>query len=437
MDWGRTTLIVYVVYAHLCYCTLRPYSETQIDNHAFPDAVVGATERNDLHVRWTTYGRQQLVPTLFWISGGAIGCSFRNSLAKSATNVAKIVAITLLGMLLNLGVWMLGPRDPTCTVSKPCPGIGLAFDFTDVPYQGVFLQVLNQMWFTMCLATILAIYFPIMRALAQRSFGYCLAQWCCSGAALLAMVVAHTFDGLEVSPVVLFTWLAGFELLFLAAALGSAMDKGARMGVPVRAFHYLCGLAAVGQVSASPIMGRPSGFSWGIAIYLSCMASKCFLLGFVMLYTRAAAEPLLSHYWPALYIMWTHLVPSTNHSMSGMLAYPYFERPLDRCLYFGGGVATLFISDCISRVKKTPELPGFLNYGGLLIYLIHPFLMVSLIQLGLRDLLTIWFAIGAICFGSTWVVLCLLRKQSRGSVGGSSEDTSDKTSSDGGSDSDS
>jgi len=438
LDWGRTTLIFYVVYAHLCYCTLRPYGEIQVDNHAFASAFANATERNDLHVRWSSYGRQQLVPTLFWVSGAAMGCSFRNSLPKHATNVAKIAGITVVGMLGNLAVWMLGPMDPTCTVSNPCPGKGLAFDFTDVPYQGVVLQVLNQMWFTACLATLLALYFPLLRAMAQRSPVYCLVQWGCSAAAFLALLYAHSAGDPDVAPVTLFAWLAGFEALFLAAAVGATMDAGARAGVPVRALHYVCALAAVGQVSASPIMGRPSGFSMGHVVYLACMASKCFLLGFVMIYTRASAGPLLSNYWPVLYIMWTHLVPSTNHSMSGILAYPYFERAPDRCLYFAGGVATLFITDFISRDKKVPELPAFLNYGGLLMYLVHPFLMVSLIQLGIRDLLTLWFAIAAICFGGAWVVGWVLARRSRApraASKASSEGGSDETSSDSESDS--
>eukprot|EP00404_Azadinium_spinosum_P039391 CAMPEP_0180648454 /NCGR_PEP_ID=MMETSP1037_2-20121125/50979_1 /TAXON_ID=632150 /ORGANISM="Azadinium spinosum, Strain 3D9" /LENGTH=130 /DNA_ID=CAMNT_0022673275 /DNA_START=195 /DNA_END=583 /DNA_ORIENTATION=+ len=123
----------------------------------------------------------------------------------------------MVGMLINFALWKLGPQDANCVMYKPCPGKGLLFDFTDVPHQSLFFQVVNQMWFTMELFVVLALYFPLRRAMVQRSLRYFVAQWFVSTAFFLWSVYFYSSVSEGVDAVHLLVWLAGCEAVFLAA----------------------------------------------------------------------------------------------------------------------------------------------------------------------------------------------------------------------------
>merc|ERR1719384_1887280 len=86
--------------------------------------------RNDYTARWVQIGRQFTIPLLFWISG----YSLELGKAKAFGTMTKVFAITVIGMLANTAIYLIGPMNDECSwfasrnhLKGECEGLLISF----------------------------------------------------------------------------------------------------------------------------------------------------------------------------------------------------------------------------------------------------------------------------------------------------------------------
>jgi len=385
LDWFRILMIWVVVYGHLFFSGILPSPEVMEDNHAY----AWAGQKSSLGVRYISIVRQWCIPLLFWVSGAAASISYKGDWMRLNRSLAKIGAITITGLFVNGLIWAASPQEPQCSPMSPCTGKGTIFDFTVVPDAGKVFPVIFQMWFTMCLLLLMFLNRPLFCALSQQGSMLAVSvQWLCTMLlSTAALQVSAPKGGSILSTWPLLVWIALSEAIFDLAAL--ATDSAwLDLGEEKRRFlHYICAVAAVAQVSLSP-MNVYLGNVTGLYIFLMC--NKLYALGFVMTKNRGNAAPLMSHVWPLVVVLGVLVAPSSSWSMSGHMTYPYYADALDRGLYLAGALTIIFALDRISRYITCKQLPDFLEKAGLLLYLLHPAIATCLIACGVQTIASVW-----------------------------------------------
>uniref|UniRef100_A0A7S3HJK1 Uncharacterized protein n=1 Tax=Spumella elongata TaxID=89044 RepID=A0A7S3HJK1_9STRA len=102
------------------------------------------------------------------------------------------------------------------------------------------------------------------------------------------------------------------------------------------------------------------------------------------------AQPLMSSCWPVMLVLFTFVSPSTNWELAGMLTYPFFRSARDRCVYIAGAFVVTFCLDRLSRTVYCRPLPDVLANTSLFLYLFHPVIITVLLQVGCRDVVSVW-----------------------------------------------
>merc|ERR1711874_311396 len=112
-------------------------------------------------------------------------------------------------------MWLLGPRDPTCSISDPCPGKGVLFDFTEDPFSGTVEPFFNQMWFTLALLLIMFLNWPFCKVMfGQFVPVWLFVPWIGTSIIYAALIAAAGSDCHQ--PWILLLWLTACEAAFLA-----------------------------------------------------------------------------------------------------------------------------------------------------------------------------------------------------------------------------
>jgi|Transcript_108254 hypothetical protein len=414
LDWLRAILIGCVVYAHLNFCGLVSIPDEAVDNHAFRfENPSGEKLHSLLAVRYNSILRQWCIPLLFWISGASAALSY-SGLRKFLKNITKIGVFTWMGVAINGTMWLLGPRDPLCSISSPCKDKGVLFDFTEDPFNGNVEPFFNQMWFTLAL---------ILVMLVNR--GFC--NVVCGGDSLLWLIMPLCLAALIYIPLFIASelrvlsalWLIASEVLFLFVS--GCTYKAAKLPechhMPARGLQYLSATISVLQCGIFQIVPPINDITAGYVLFLAICCNRWFQLGVLM--TKIGDAPLLSQAWPVVIILVVLFAPSTNWIMAGVLTYPYYSDDasgashlVDRCLYFAGTFTMFFVVHRISLSIKCVALPNVIGKSALVLYICQIAFITICLQVGMRSVVLIWFAccVAAIVLTSG---LMLIQKKAR------------------------
>lgn len=426
LDWLRALAVAFVVYAHMVFCGAqfgRPGDGGVPDDHAY-----NLENPTPLAVRWIAAGRQWVIPLLFWISGAAYALSFEG---KFTRGFRKLAVLTAVGVACNATEWSLGPMDENCSFRRPCPGKGILFHYTVDPYSGSIEPFVDQMWYTLMLMLMMALNWPLFRAISgQVHFGLLAMQWVATMAicGLLTFVSGDQCD----APWFLTFWLGTSEALFMALSV-SPSSRAYPPWLPLRLLHYACAAVLLLQLGASPIAREPvNDLTVGWILYCVLSTKAWFQLGFLMTRPRSSracgrlgdVQPFVSKAWPLAICLLVLCCPSTSWSMAGVLPYPLYPRVADRLLYVGGTLVALFVVDRVSRNFECRPLPDLLGRAALVLYLLQALLssiflhalepwartelgpthnedgfaaMLSIYALDLLSALVIAAAVGAVC----------------------------------------
>lgn len=371
-------------------------------------------------IRWVSIIRQWCLPLLFWVSGAAVGCSYRGGVPRG---LAKLVGFSLIGMSFNAVLWFLSPRINECLVDMPeCAGKGVLFDFSICGRAGMAFAIVFQMWYTILLFALTLANWPMFAAVYGAAGGAMLAaQWVINVGLLYAPLLFLAGSKIP-SPMRLLAELAGLDALFVAVLALNAprVGQGWRPSwMPVRLLHYLLAGVVIIQFGALRFADEMKHIGPAYLLYGLTGFNRFFGLGFVMTHDRQVgptkidtAQPLLSRAWPVMLLLVTAVAPSTNWDVAGMLTYPFFADCVDRCLYVAGAVALMFILDRVSRGVQCMPLPNVLGQTSLLLYLIHPVLITVLLWSGRRSVMHVW-----LLSVSTVAIFMALFELSRSSFG--------------------
>lgn len=458
LDWLRCLMVMSVVYAHLLrsggitggldqeWIVDRPY-------HPLGTEAPGSNENvkiSGLGVRWLSIARPWAIPALFWVSGGAVACSFKG---ESLPRISRLLIFTGVGMVFNLVLWLLSPADPACgpgnVGDELCHRKGWVFDFSVVDHSGIVFPIVFQMWYTLALMLFMVIQWPLITALGATSSAVSrlklgLVQWICSSsllllgifvvgaecprpflAAILAVVCEAAFIALALALVSSCNGQDGGEEFLPLKHSPSSRSPPPSSSTRTRALHYALGAVVVCQFGAVPFSESVTSITPGFALYVVTGFSKFFMLGFIMVRPRVGtrktapaahwpdAKPLLSRVWPLAIFVAVICAPSTNWKLAGNLTFPYFTAVMDRVLYVCGGVVVVFILDRCSRQMTCAPLPAWLNYASLILYLSHPVLMTIMIAAGMRSAGAMWMLGTGLIVGGAYVKHALAPRKSR------------------------
>lgn len=432
LDWLRSVLVWCVVYAHLNFCDLVPMEKITLDNHAFPESSVttvhvgsvwGTEEYrqanpNTLGVRYNSVARQWCVPLLFWISGASLALSFRGSLRQMCTNVGRLLVVTLIGIVSNGAMWLLGPQDEKCSIRNRCTGKGILFDFTIDPFNGSFIPFIHQMWFTVALMVLVIMSWPCCRVLCRQGSEMQLLVSFAVSVLLCVFLIYYAGDACN-SPIISTVSLVSCEAIFFGIL--SMMVPGRRpRGVPVRLLHYSATFVTVFQLSVSPITDEATfGLSPAYILFMALCCKKWFEFGFFMAVPSFqdaepsdSAQPMLSKMWPLMLVICTAFAPSTNWNMAGMLTYPYYAKTADRALYTAGTFTMFFIMDRTGKLAPCIAQPKVIKVATLILYVFQMTLSTIPIHFGMREIYVITVVESLIslglamawCDGRQWLV---------------------------------
>lgn len=378
LDWFRALMVILVVYAHISRSGMRGgvHGNIEVD-----DRIYNLTDPSSMGVRWISEVRQYCLPLLFFVSGAASACSWK----QSPGGLVKILLYTLFGVALNSVLWLLGPQNPKC---DPGTGYGrpecqgLLFDFTICPDSGRIFPLVFQMWYTAMLMALMLLNWPLFAFLRN---GTC--HLAILGLQVIAAVGLESafvvLAGSEISnPALIIGLMVVCEVVFLGLAV-LTMPQYRPSRIPLRFIHYCLGAVTTVQFGCIPYAPVIEHISGAFVVFILTGFNKSFQLGFVLTVARLPnqeeALPIVSMCWPMMVILRTMTAPSSNWYAAGNLTYPYYPRVLDRADYVAGAVIFMFVVDRVGRAIECQALPSWLANGALLLYLIHPWLMALLI----------------------------------------------------------
>ena len=392
-DWFRALMVILVVYAHISRSGMPGGVHGDIQND---DRIYNLTDPSTMGVRWISEVRQYCLPLLFFVSGAASACSWK----QSPGGLLKIFLYTFFGVALNGVLWLLGPQNPDC---DPGTGYGrpecqgAVFDFTICPNSGRIFPLLFQMWYTGMLMALMLLNWPLFAFLRNKICHPTIL----SLQIILSVGLESAFvvlAGSEIpNPSLVIILMAVCELLFTGLSV-LTMPEYRPARIPLRFIHYCLGVIAMIQFGCIPITAQIEHISGAFVLYILAGFNKSFQLGFVLTVARLPhqedALPIVSMYWPMMVILRTMTAPSTNWYAAGNLTYPYFPRLIDRADYVAGAVIFMFVVDRVGRVLDCKALPSWMANGALLLYLLHPWMMAVLILAvrgtALEDTGSIW-----------------------------------------------
>eukprot|EP00438_Fugacium_kawagutii_P021004 Skav228369 [mRNA] locus=scaffold1981:218104:219510:+ [translate_table: standard] len=378
LDWFRALMVILVVYAHISRSGMRGgvHGNVQVD-----DRIYDLTDPSPLGVRWISEVRQYCLPLLFFVSGAASACSWK----QSPRGLVKIFLFTVFGVAFNALLWFLGPQNPDC---DPGTGYGrpeckgLVFDFTICPNSGNIFPLVFQMWYTGMLMALMLLNWPLFAFLRNQTCHIAVL-----GIQFIASVGLQTtfviLSGHEIpNPALVLGLMASCEVIFLSLSVLTMMQHRPTR-LPLRFIHYCLGVVATIQFGCIPIAPVIEHISGAFVLFILSGFNKSFQLGFVLTVARLPhqeeALPIVSMYWPMMVILRTMTAPSSNWYAAGNLTYPYYPRMLDRADYVAGAVIFMFVVDRAGRAIECKALPSWLANGTLLLYLLHPWMMALLI----------------------------------------------------------
>ncbi|CAE7488727.1 unnamed protein product [Symbiodinium microadriaticum] len=377
-DWFRAIMVILVVYAHISRSGVPGGVQANIspDNRIYTDE-----NPSPFAVRWISEVRQYCLPLLFYVSGAASACSFK----QAPSGFGKIAVYTFLGVALNGVLWVMGPQNPECDPgsgpSRPeCKGA--VFDFTVSPWSGKLFPILFQMWYCVMLIALMLINWPLFAYLHQkRCHVAILGVQLVATTGLITAFVLLAGDEME-QPFMVASLKVVSEALFLAAAVLTRPEYRPTW-LPLRLIHYVLGFIMFLAFGCAPIAPRIERISAGFILYIFTGFNKSFQLGFIITLSRLPgreeALPIVSTYWPLLVLLRTLTAPSTSWFAGGNLTYPYYPRLVDRGLYAGGAVVVMLVVDRVGRHIDCKALPASMANMALLLYLLHPWIMAVLI----------------------------------------------------------
>merc|ERR1712129_427010 len=271
------------------------------------------------------------------------------------------------------------------------------------------------MWYVIALIVLILVNWPLkllmMRRVAKRSgileahpvpFWRAFLQL---GVQLIA-IVSIVWLGLSAAgsscgyPFGTTVWVCITEALFLAVAVDSTMEK--RISGGRRARQYLLASLCVMQWAVSPVSRTSGTLSAGFAVYSFLGFNKAYIMGFVMIHDQInkspdglivfdKLSPMCSVCWPLFPVMYAVVAPSTNWLLAGNLTYPYFSNAMDRVLYISGALLVIFTMHRASQeMQNTKVLPKWLEFTGLMLYLLHPAVVTISVRFGINDVATLW-----------------------------------------------
>jgi len=377
LDWLRVLMVFCVVYGHITRVGLESgvNGEIQVDDRTYIGAYGGEhmARAAALQVRWVSLFRQWCAPLLFWVSGGATSCC----LGELKRPVKKLLCLLVLGVGLNVFLWVLGPMNPQCDPASRCPGKGSLFNFTIVPWAGWVYPLIYQMWYVIYVLLFMLMNLGIFEQFREER----LSLWKCGvqfGATCLVFFLV-TLTRMSEFPylILLLVLLVAYEAAFIAMAASCIPGVGPDW-LPRRAKHYLAGVALVLQFASTPMANSMNLLSRPFGLYSIVGFHKFYTLGFVMTHARSV-EPLASNLWPLVAVCGALCLPSTNWYLAGNLMFPYYPRTSDRVQYVVGSVLLVFVVDRLGRLRNPAPLPDVLHWFSLVMYVAHPVFMTTLI----------------------------------------------------------
>lgn len=406
LDWLRFTFVCVVVFAHVCLSGLKGnggfeqnwviddhtlFNEKSYMEHMYPDPSSMPTGPSPLSMRWISTLRQWALPGLFWVSGAAGACSYRGGMPRG---MPRILALSAVGMLSNAVLWYTSPQDSSCIIDTPeCQGRGLLFDFHIASKAGAWFAVVFQMWYTLMLVVFMLLSWPLF-SVVHGEAGVCglCAHYVVTMSFLGLLIFCPLGDGCP-RPALAMAELCLLEAAFVALLAIDAPRLGRQRSsdwIPLRLQHYLMALVCLLQFACVPYADSMKSIGAPYLAFIGCGFLRCYQLGFVMTHARQGPEvdrapPLCSQVWPIMLWILNYLLPSTNWQLAGMLTYPYYVNPVDRCFYIGGALMILFFIDRASRGVQAASFPFVLNIMSLVVYLFHPWFITFLLKLGMRD----------------------------------------------------
>lgn len=400
LDWIRMYMIMCVLYAHVFRSGLPGGADGDV---TVDDRNWTGEGAHPFAVRWISENRQYCLPLLFYVSGAACACSFK----QRPTGFDKLTLITIFGLVTNGVLWLVGPQNPDCdpgTGYKRSECQGSLFAFTVCPWAGPVFPTVFQMWYTAVLMFYMLLNWPLCALLhSGKACGPAglVLQWAITTCFAIGLVVLGG-DSIP-HPSLVSALLSLWEACFLVLSFISLRSRRPSW-LPLRLVHYALGVVMCLQFGCTPIVDKIDSISASFALFIFVGFNKSFQLGYVLTLARCdgqeEAAPIVSSVWPTIIAFRTFTAPSTNWSMAGNLTYPYFPRMLDRANYVAGCVVLLFALDRVASWIPCGPLPSTLSYAALAAYLFHPWFMAIWITMAdsagssfLRDATNVWFGI--------------------------------------------
>jgi len=292
------------------------------------------------------------------------------------------------------------------------------------PRAGMLFAFMYQFWFTVFILVFLMENGLLIEALWQINddvenervpdkslYLRCGISWALSA----VMTLALSFWS-PVSILVPTLIIMGLEALFvILLVLSASMPK--ESGSYCRLCQYAAGFVGLLQYGILPLQHEDDMFDGRTCIYFHCF-KQMFLIGFIATIVRDKASKILSRIGPMVWVLSVFCTTTTNWHLSGVMTYPYFANLDERLFYNTGTWLRIFMVDRLSQMcaetQSLEALPWYLNIGGLLAYMFHPWVIVLLSFVsGLEDwpFLFVGILIGVFAFIAWLIQLALARKQ--------------------------
>lgn len=405
LDWLRSMMIALALYLH-CWQILSKDGDSdafKVDYAMLaadsPDAkrirYLAGLRQSDLQFRWISLGRQFTIPLLFFITGASLALSQ----CRIAMACRKIAVITVVGMCCNAIIYVIGPMDGDCSLTKyrTIPDAetrcrGWAIDFAVVSGAGCMFSVMYQFWFTVFLLGFLLEDAVLYRSLYDMFHKLdppgctwmvdrrVLVRNVVRSVGLTLFLLAFTLWGDGEGIWMCALWVAGFEVLF-DLCLVACVVTPSTSPQQVRLWQYAAAAIVLCQFCLPDF--DIAAMDGAVTIYFHIF-KQFTALGFTMTLTREKSGPVLSRCWPLSILLIIVCAPSTNWFSAGMPTYPWMPKVRDRVLYTLGSLVCVFILDRVGRTFSAAgllaPLPRPVQMGALLGFMFHPACIVLIVS---------------------------------------------------------
>jgi len=359
-----------------------------VDNRGNPD--IPEDELTPVSIRAIVVVREFAAPLLFWAPGARLSLNWQGH--PPWWLMTKFFCFSMIGVMINLVLWILSPMDPECEPESRCPGKGILFDFTIFPHMGLVAPVFSLMWYPFSLIFITVLNQPLFEFIYEAcSYWFLVGQWLAtSGVIALGLLFAH-MAGAPAQASWTVPLLIFYEAVFLTSAALSAPWAHTRIvpWLPSRVLQYMAAVSLWLMIAGVPLNGEMSAIAPVFLVYGFIVANKFLALGFVMATESESAVPVMSRYWPVMVFVLAAGAPSTNFYLAGSFVYPYFPYMVDRCLYVGGALVLLFFIDRIGRFCDSMRMPRFLWISVWVNFLFHSLFTTLCLAYGIYSVNTI------------------------------------------------